>query len=176
MLKIAVVEDQTEVRESLSQFIRQYAGEQGLLAEVEPFADGAVIAEGYQPGYDIIFLDVEMPRLGGFGAAERIRAVDPDVVLVFVTNMAQYAIKGYEVDALDYVLKPVQLWGVLHQALPGHPAGAAPQGWAGGPAAFGRWDAVVGHRRYPVSGDPQPDALLPHRHPGVRGAGEPGRG
>ena len=64
-------------------------------------------AEGYQPGYDIIFLDVEMPRLGGFGAAERIRAVDPDVVLVFVTNMAQYAIKGYEVDALDYVLKPV---------------------------------------------------------------------
>ena len=73
MLKIAVVEDQTEVRESLCQFIRQYAGEQGLQAEVEPFADGAVIAEGYQPGYDIIFLDVEMPRLGGFGAAERIR-------------------------------------------------------------------------------------------------------
>ena len=107
MLKIAVVEDQTEVRESLCQFIRQYAGEQGLQAAVDPFADGVVIAEGYQLGYDIIFLDVEMPRLGGFGAAERIRAVDPDVVLVFVTNMAQYAIKGYEVDALDYVLKPV---------------------------------------------------------------------
>ena len=110
MLKIAVVEDQTEVRESLSQFIRQYAGEQGLQAEVDPFADGAVIAEGYQPGYDIIFLDVEMPRLGGFGAAERIRAVDPDVVLVFVTNMAQYAIRGYEVDALDFVLKPVNYY------------------------------------------------------------------
>ena len=174
MLKIAVVEDQTEVRESLCQFIRQYAGEQGLLAEVEPFADGAVIAEGYQPGYDIIFLDVEMPRLGGFGAAERIRAVDPDVVLVFVTNMAQYAIKGYEVDALDYVLKPVS-YGAFCTKL-SRAAGAAPQGWAGGPAAFGRRDAVVGHRRYPVSGDPQPDALLPHRHPGVRGAGEPGRG
>lgn len=110
MLKIAVVEDQTEVRESLSQFIRQYAGEQGLQAEVEPFADGAVIAEGYQPGYDIIFLDVEMPRLGGFGAAERIRAVDPDVVLVFVTNMAQYAINGYAVGALDFVLKPVNYY------------------------------------------------------------------
>ena len=115
MLKIAVVEDQTEVRESLCQFIRQYAGEQGLQAEVEPFADGAVIAEGSQPGYDIIFLDVEMPRLGGFGAAERIRAVDPDVVLVFVTNMAQYAIKGYEVDALDYVLKPVPYFAFSQQ-------------------------------------------------------------
>ena len=115
MLKIAVVEDQTEVRENLCQFIRQYAGEQGLQAEVEPFADGAAIAEGYQPGYDIIFLDVEMPRLGGFGAAERIRAVDPDVVLVFVTNMAQYAIKGYEVDALDYVLKPVPYFAFSQQ-------------------------------------------------------------
>mgnify|MGYP002235193941 CR=1 FL=1 len=51
-----------------------------------------------------------MPRLDGFGAAEAIRAVDADVVLVFVTNMAQYAIRGYEVDALDYVLKPVNYY------------------------------------------------------------------
>ncbi len=43
-------------------------------------------------------------------AAERIRTVDPDVVLVFVTNMAQYAIRGYEVDALDFVLKPVNYY------------------------------------------------------------------
>ena len=51
-----------------------------------------------------------MPGLDGFGAAEKIRAVDADAVLVFVTNMAQYAIKGYEVDALDYVLKPVNYY------------------------------------------------------------------
>ena len=118
MPRIAVVDDQPDMRQQLCSMIDQYSRENncmlevtafsdGSQAEVEPFADGAVIAEGYQPGYDIIFLDVEMPRLGGFGAAERIRAVDPDVVLVFVTNMAQYAIKGYEVDALDYVLKPV---------------------------------------------------------------------
>ena len=49
-----------------------------------------------------------MPGLDGFGAAEKIRAVDGDAVLVFVTNMAQYAIKGYEVDALDYIIKPAQ--------------------------------------------------------------------
>ena len=45
-----------------------------------------------------------MPRLDGMAAAERIRAFDPGVILIFITNMAQYAIKGYEVDALDFVL------------------------------------------------------------------------
>ena len=59
--------------------------------------------EPYRPGFDIIFLDIEMPKLGGMPTAERIRRQDPDVVLVFVTNMAQYAIRGYEVDALDFV-------------------------------------------------------------------------
>lgn len=48
-----------------------------------------------------------MPRLDGMTAAERIRSFDPGVILIFITNMAQYAIKGYEVDALDFVLKPV---------------------------------------------------------------------
>ena len=110
MLKIAVVEDQAETRECLVRFIQQYTTEQGLQVEVCPMEDGAAIAQHYQPGFDIIFLDVEMPRLDGFGAAEAIRAVDPEVVLVFVTNMAQYAIRGYEVDALDYVLKPVNYY------------------------------------------------------------------
>ena len=110
MFKIAIVEDQEETRESLNRFVRQYAQEQGLQVEISLITDGAEIAEHYTPGFDIIFMDVEMPRLDGFGAAEAIRAVDTDVVLVFVTNMAQYAIRGYEVDALDYVLKPVNYY------------------------------------------------------------------
>ena len=110
MLKIAVVEDQQEVRDELCRFIRKYAAENSLQVEAVPIEDWAVIAAHYEPGWDIIFMDVEMPGLDGFGAAEKIRAVDGDAVLVFVTNMAQYAIKGYEVDALDYVLKPVNYY------------------------------------------------------------------
>ena len=110
MLKIAVVEDQQEVREELCQFIRRYAAKNSLQAEAVPIEDGAAVAEHYEPGWDIIFMDVEMPGLDGFRAAEKIRETDADVVLVFVTNMAQYAIRGYEVDALDYVLKPVNYY------------------------------------------------------------------
>lgn len=110
MLKIAVVEDQQEVQEELCQFIRRYAAENSLQAEAVPIEDGAVVVKHYEPGWDIIFMDVEMPELDGFRAAEKIRETDADVVLVFVTNMAQYAIRGYEVDALDYVLKPVNYY------------------------------------------------------------------
>ena len=110
MFRIAIVEDQEETRECLNRFVRQYAEEQGVQVEISLITDGSEIAEHYTPGFDIIFMDVEMPRLDGFAAAEAIRAVDAEVVLVFVTNMAQYAIRGYEVDALDYVLKPVNYY------------------------------------------------------------------
>lgn len=88
----------------------QYAQESGHQLDVTAFSDGAQLVEPYRPGFDIIFLDIEMPKLGGMPTAERIRRQDPDVVLVFVTNMAQYAIRGYEVDALDFVLKPVSYY------------------------------------------------------------------
>ena len=110
MAKIAVVEDNDAMREQPCGFIAQYARESGRPLDVTAFADGAEIVDPYRPGFDIIFLDIEMPTLGGMPTAERIRQVDPDVVLVFVTNMAQYAIRGYEVDALDFVLKPVNYY------------------------------------------------------------------
>ena len=108
-MRIAIVEDNADVRAQLCGFVEQYAAESGKPLEVQTFPDGAAIAP-YQGGFDIIFMDIEMPQQGGMATAERIRAVDQDVVLVFVTNMAQYAIRGYEVDALDFVLKPLNYY------------------------------------------------------------------
>lgn len=64
------------------------------------FTDGVEILEDYRPVYDIIFLDVKMQHLDGMETARRIRELDSDVLLIFITNMAQYAIKGYAVGAL----------------------------------------------------------------------------
>ena len=115
MAKIAVVEDNDAMRAQLCGFIAQYAQESGHQLDVTAFSDGAQLVEPYRPGFDIIFLDIEMPKLGGMPTAERIRRQDPDVVLVFVTNMAQYAIRGYSVGALDYVLKPVPYFAFSEQ-------------------------------------------------------------
>lgn len=167
MFRIAIVEDQEETRECLNRFTRQYAGEQGLQVEISLIADGSEIAEHYTPGFDIIFMDVEMPRLDGFGAAEAIRAVDAEVVLVFVTNMAQYAIRGYEVDALDYVLKPVNYYQFCTKLSRAIQRVQRRRG--------GRRHPAAGHCGYLLSGDPQPDAVLSHRQRGVCGARQPAK-
>lgn len=56
---------------------------------------------------DILILDIDMPGMNGMDAARAIRSTDQRVVILFITNMAQYAINGYEVDAVDYVIKPI---------------------------------------------------------------------
>ena len=87
MLKIAVVEDQQEVRDELCRFIRQYAAENSLQVEVLPIEDGAVIAEHYEPGYDIIFMDVEMPGLDGFGVLEQLEKAKVQVKSLIVSAL-----------------------------------------------------------------------------------------
>ena len=107
MVRIAIAEDDPAYRATLEEYLERYRRENGLEAEVTAFSDGLALTEGYRPVYDLLLLDIEMPNLDGMSAAEKIRAADPEVVIIFITNMAQYAIKGYQVDALDYVLKPV---------------------------------------------------------------------
>lgn len=107
MLRIAVVEDDPSALTQIKQFLSQYQDERGVAAAVSSFRDGSEILADYRPVYDIIFLDIEMPGVDGMSTAERIRQTDQNVVIVFITNMAQYAIQGYSVGALDFVLKPV---------------------------------------------------------------------
>ena len=49
-----------------------------------------------------------MKFMDGMTAAEKIRGRDPEVIIIFITNRADYAVRGYEVDALDYVVKPLE--------------------------------------------------------------------
>lgn len=115
MIRIAMVEDEAAVREQLQGYIQRYARQYGTEFAVTEFSDGVEILDAYRPVYDIVLLDVEMKHLDGMETARRIRELDRDVVLLFITNMAQYAIKGYAVGALDYVLKPVPYFAFSQQ-------------------------------------------------------------
>lgn len=105
--RIAIVEDEKEFRTQLCDYLKQYEKEQNVEFQITEFADGTEIVENYKREYDIILLDIEMPSMNGMDAAEVIRDQDENVVIMFITNMAQYAIRGYSVGALDFVMKPI---------------------------------------------------------------------
>ena len=115
MIHIALVEDEAEVRAQLQGYVQRHTRQYGTEFAVTEFVDGMELLDDYRPVYDILFLDVEMKHLDGMETAQRIRALDSDVMIVFITNMAQYAIKGYAVGALDYVLKPVPYFAFSQQ-------------------------------------------------------------
>lgn len=107
MIKIAIVEDEKTFQKQLCSYVQRYQNEYEEKTSIEVFADGDQIVEDYSATYDIIFLDIEMKHLNGMDTAKIIRKLDQDVILIFVTNMTQYAIQGYTVGALNYILKPV---------------------------------------------------------------------
>lgn len=107
MVRIALVEDDVDYRRELIDYLNRFSQECEEHFSIAQFSDGAEIAEGYTADYDIILMDIAMSYMDGMAAAEAIRQVDEEVVIIFITNMPQFVIKGYSVSALDYVLKPI---------------------------------------------------------------------
>ena len=107
MVRVVIAEDDPQCFAQLEQFIVRFGQETGRTFQIVHYKNGEDLVERYRPEFDLLLLDVDMPFLDGMTAAGYIRKVDPEVVIVFVTNLAQYAIQGYSVNALDYILKPL---------------------------------------------------------------------
>jgi DNA-binding LytR/AlgR family response regulator len=107
MWKVAVVDDQASVRTQMESYFERYQEERGEHFQIFSFQNAALFLDRYQPEYDLVLMDIDMPGMDGLTAAHRLRKLDSEVVLIFVTNLAQYAINGYEVSAVDFVVKPV---------------------------------------------------------------------
>ena len=66
--------------------------------------------------YDLVLLDIDLPGISGMEAAQLLRVYDETTPIIFVTNLAKYAVKGYEVGATGFIIKPVN-WGNLSMNL-----------------------------------------------------------
>ncbi len=106
-MRIAIVDDDEKQRKALREYVERYSGEKGLDIVCAEFDSGLNFSSDYNEPFDIILLDIEMPHMDGLTAAQHVRKTDEEAEIIFITHMAQYAIKGYEVNALDFMVKPV---------------------------------------------------------------------
>lgn len=105
MLKIAFVDDDKESIETYSQYAKKVLGTDRFCV-FDTFSSPLNFIDNYKSGYDVLFLDIMMPGINGLDVARKIRKIDSNVTIVFITTLARCAINGYEVGAFDYVLKP----------------------------------------------------------------------
>lgn len=117
MIQIAVIEDHVEDYMRLHQALEEFFQKREETYYLRYYRDAVTFLAEYQSQYDLIFLDIDLPELNGMSAARKIREKDSIVTIVFLTNLSQYAIHGYEVNAADYLLKPLNKYS-FHLKMP----------------------------------------------------------
>lgn len=110
MFRFAIIDDEIEVANSLISFIDKYFQINNRQYEVKYFDTASKFLENYHFDYDAILMDINMPGIDGMSATIELRRLDKNVKIIFVTSLAQYAIKGYEVNAFDFIVKPVNYY------------------------------------------------------------------
>lgn len=110
MLRVALCDDETESRDSVRFQLEKvlYEGSEDIVYEFTSGNSAVKWLKGHPGEIDLLFLDVEMEGLNGMETARRIREFNQELVIVFLTGYSDYVFEGYEVGALDYVLKPAQ--------------------------------------------------------------------
>lgn len=108
MRNIAIVEDEDNAAELLRSYILRYGDENGEEFKIFRFKDAMEFLKDYRAVYAVVFMDIQMPHMNGMDGAIELRKADKAVSIVFITNLVQFAQKGYEVDAVGFLVKPVK--------------------------------------------------------------------
>ena len=108
MLNIALVENDNVDAELFTDIASAYFIDASEEFHIDIFTSGEDFLKSYQGQYSLVFMDIELDGINGMDTARKLREIDNEVILIFLTNLAHYAIAGYEVNATDYILKPLQ--------------------------------------------------------------------
>ncbi len=109
LITAMICDDLPEERISLARMLRHYENSHDLTLKLESAQDGVELLARWRPErWDIIFLDIYMPGMNGIDAARQLRQVDRDCALVLFTTSMDHGVAGFELQAMDYLTKPVR--------------------------------------------------------------------
>lgn len=106
-MNFAIVDDEAESVSVLRSYLERCCQEKNIAVSIFVFQDGLDFITNYVPKYDAVFLDIRMRRSNGLEIAEKMRELDGEVSLVFVTNIHSMAVEGYRYDAINFLTKPI---------------------------------------------------------------------
>ena len=106
MIRIAIVEDNKEANIKLKNCLDIYFNNSNEY-QIDSFDSAFLFINKFNSNYDVIFMDIEMPTMTGMEACYKLREIDQTIAIIFVTNMAQFAVEGYIVRAFDFAVKPI---------------------------------------------------------------------
>ena len=110
MTKIAIIEDDNLTNKEIQSYVEKFFNEKQKEFLIKTFDNAEAFINSYKPDYNLILVDINLPGIDGMNAIKEIRKNDSSVMVIFITSLAQYAIKGYEVGAFDFLVKPINYY------------------------------------------------------------------
>ena len=113
MIRIALVEDEENNVKEINSYLKRYSKEYNVEIQISNFGYANLFLSQYNNNFDIVLMDIGLSDIDGMTAIRKLREIDNNVLVIFVTNLAQYAVNGYEVDAFDFLVKPVSYYNLV---------------------------------------------------------------
>lgn len=107
MTTVVICDDEQSFIDKMKEYLKRYCFESKEDIFVREFTDGQALLNAYNSDFHIIFMDIKMPELDGIETAKRIRMIDSNVVIIFITSQLKYVLAGYSVNAANYLIKPL---------------------------------------------------------------------
>lgn len=106
MIRLAIVDDEEALRSKMCKYIESITGEDDEV-EISTFCDGESFLKKMNEGnsYDVLYSDIQMPGMDGMELGQKVREMDSNIFIIFITSYAEYAAQSYLIEAYQYILK-----------------------------------------------------------------------
>lgn len=110
MWNIAIIEDEEAMSNQLVSYFAKFGKDYNESFSFAIFNNAETFLKNYKKEYSIVLMDINLPGMNGMECVKKLREIDDTVLVIFVTNLSQFAVDGYEVKAFDFVVKPISYY------------------------------------------------------------------